>query len=77
MDKEEAERLKSAIEQARITWIQVEEIVLNTTKDHYELRCVYREQGSGLFFNQEAWRPRWIVSPRDWVHLLARHRDLS
>jgi len=76
MDKEEAERLKRAIEQTRVPWLRVSEIVFNATGESYELTCTYREQASSSFHDDEIWRPRLIRSPRDWIRLLTRHRNL-
>jgi len=49
MDHREAERLKSSIEQMHVPWLRVYEIVLDTTREGYELTCTYRKHDSSLF----------------------------
>jgi len=76
MDKEEAQRLKSAIEQTNVDWLRVETIVFNTTKGSYELIGTHRERAPFLFGSQDIWIPLRIGSPREWIRLLIRHRGL-
>jgi len=74
MDQEEAERLARAIRKTPADWIQVQGVECNAATGTYEVKCLYRQARRGLS-HPESWTTLSIISPRQWIDLLTKHRD--
>jgi hypothetical protein len=47
MDKQEAERLATAIRHAPVDWIRVQAVEWNQASKTYELQCSYKQKARG------------------------------
>jgi hypothetical protein len=74
MDEQEAKRLVQAIERLHVSWLQVDEVVFDESRNTYVLKCSYRGP-AGWLGARAVWRREWITSPRGWIGLLTEHRD--
>ena len=73
MDKDEAERLASAIRRAPVDWIKVSGVEWHLKTDTYEVKCEYKQAQKGLLHARESWTTLLIKSPRQWIDLLTQH----
>ncbi len=72
MDKNEAERLATAIRHAPVDWIRVQAVEWNQATNSYEIQCSYKQKARGLL---SSWTPLWIKTPRQWIDLLTSRSD--
>lgn len=72
MDKNEAERLATAIRKAPVDWIQVQAVEWNQTANKYERQCSYKQQDIVLV---PSWTLLCIKSPRQGIDLLTSRSD--
>lgn len=72
MDKNEAERLATAIRHAPVDWIRVQAVEWSQATNTYEIQCSYKQKARGLL---SSWAPLWIKTPRQWIDLLTSRSD--
>jgi len=72
MDKNEAERLATAIRHAPVDWIRVQAVEWNQATNTYEIQCTYKQKARGLL---SSWTPLLIKTPRQWIDLLTSRSD--